>query len=113
MIKRISIGVFLVLIPTIGVFINRLFGWFLITSFIYFIISFITFWVMDSSWTDIKNPEMGIVYIIVSVLPIIIMNKEKIRNDIYSIPKTDMLTKNIIASIIGMGITIIITYLNQ
>ena len=138
-----TLGVSLFLIPTFGVFINRPFGWFLITSFIYCIISLITYKLIDSNGSEIENLEL-IIFYIVSVLPVVVindldprvrgmppkifshfetslgvsnplvgMNREKFRNKIYSIPKTDILMKNIIASIIGMGITIIIVYVHQ
>lgn len=40
------------------------------------------------------------------------MNKKKIRNLIYGIEKTELISKNVIASIIGMSITIILALIN-
>ncbi len=104
---------FLVLMPTIGIFINKQIGWFLITSFIYFVISSIAFKLMGSKSTDLIVLGMGLIFIVLFILLILVMNKEKIRNGIYNIPKTDLLMKNIIASIIGMGITIVVAYLKK
>lgn len=104
---------FLVLIPTIGIFINKQIGWFLITSFIYFVLSGSTFLLMDSNSTYTLDLTKGLLFILIPTLVILVMNREKIRNGIYNIPKTELLTKNIIASIIGMGITILVTYLKQ
>jgi len=42
------------------------------------------------------------------LLIIILMNKNKIRKLNYGIEKTELISKNIIASIIGMSITIIL-----
>ncbi len=44
-------------------------------------------------------------------LLLLIMNKEKIRNERYHIAHQKALSKNIISSLIGMGITILVVYL--
>ncbi len=104
---------YLALIPTIGIFINKQIGWFLITSFMYFMISSSAFLLMNSSELDSMDIVVRLMFIIFFVLIILIMNKEKNRKRIYNIKKKDLLMKNIIASIIGMGITIVVAYLKQ
>ncbi|WP_422859439.1 hypothetical protein ACOKFD_00395 [Flagellimonas sp. S174] len=62
---------------------------------------------------DTMDVVVGLVVIASFVLGILIINKEKIRNGIYSIHKKDSLVKNIFASIIGTGLTIIVAYLKR
>lgn len=112
-IKRFFRPTYLVLIPTIGVFINRQIGWFLITSFFYFVISSSTFILIESNSMDTMDIIIGLLISAFFVFIILIMNKEKIRNGIYNIQNKDLLSKNIIASVIGMGITIIVAYMKQ
>ena len=111
--KSAFIPAYLSLIPTIGIFINKQIGWFLITSFMYLVISSLAFLLMDSNSLDSADIVVGLMVIAFFLLIILIMNKEKIRNGIYNIKKKDLIIKNIIASIIGMGITIMVTYLKQ
>ncbi|MDE3744124.1 hypothetical protein [Maribacter polysaccharolyticus] len=109
------------LIPLIGVFIYKKIGWILITSFNYFVISAIVFmsvyFFKDMSAEDFLNEKYGIfqvlTFIIIITIPLIIINKEKIRNGTYGISKSNMIIMNIGSSLLGMGMTILLTYLNQ
>jgi len=101
------------LIPFIGIFFNNKFGWTLISSFIYFIISFIVFSTMDTILKE--KPEVSEILIFISILiiPLILINIKKIRHGTYGISKTEMIIMNIGSSVIGMGMTILLTYLNK
>ena len=98
------------LIPIIGIFINKKIGWILIQSYFYFLISNFTFSAEYIDSTAIAHILGSIIIIIVLLLFIIIMNKKKIRNLIYGINKKELISKNIIASIIGISITIILVW---
>ncbi len=105
--------VLLVLVPTIAVFINNKIGWTIITSFFYFIISTVGFLAIDYIFTEKLKIFQPLIFILILTIPLIIINKEKIRNGTYGISKTNMIIMNIGSSIIGMGMTIFTAYLSQ
>lgn len=103
----------IVLIATVGVFINNKIGWTIITSFIYFNIStvgFLTIYFFD--FTEKLEIFQSLIFILILTIPLFIINKEMIRNGNYGISKTNMIIMNINSSIIGMGMTIFMVYLN-
>lgn len=102
---------YLVLLPTIGIFLDRQMGWFLITSFFYFVISRLGFFLLDSKSLELMEIVTLLLILVFFTLLLLIMNKEKIRNERYHIAHQKALSKNIISSLIGMGITILVVYL--
>lgn len=96
----------ILLIPIIGIFANKKIGWILILSYFYFLISNLAY---PATLTDLT--EKNIIAISISLLLlmiIILMNKKKISNNIYGIKKVELIKQNIIASLIGISITIIL-----
>ncbi|MBB5270000.1 hypothetical protein HNQ90_003601 [Algibacter amylolyticus] len=98
----------ILLIPLIGIFINKKIGWILIQSYFYFLISNLAFSAKFIDLTDQTLILINVVGFLLLLLIIVLMNKKKIRNLIYGIEKTELISKNVIASIIGMSITIIL-----
>lgn len=95
-------------IPLIGIFINKKIGWILIQSYFYFLISNLAF---STKFIDLNDNTLiliNIVGFLLLILIIILMNKKKISNLIYGIRKTELINKNVIASVIGLSITIIL-----
>ena len=98
----------ILLIPLGGIFINKRIGWILIQSYFYFLITHLAFKANYLDLTNIILIVINSVGFLLLLLIIVIMNKRKISRSIYRIPKTDLITMNIIASIIGMSLTIIL-----
>ncbi len=98
----------ILLIPLVGIFINKKIGWILIQSYFYFLISNLAFSAKFIDLIDNTLILINIVGFLLLLLIIILMNKKKISNLIYGIGKTELISKNIIASAIGMSITIIL-----
>ena len=98
----------ILLIPMTGIFINKKNGWILIQSYFYFLISNLTFSAKYIDLTDTALILINIIGFLLLLLIIILMNKKKIRNLIYGIEKSELISKNVIASVIGMSITIIL-----
>ncbi|WP_194766397.1 hypothetical protein [Tamlana sp. I1] len=96
--------ILIVFIPFIGVFLNRKIGWMLISSFFYFLLSSCVF---KFDELDFSNEIFLFIIIITILLSIIfIMNIRRISYLYYGIPKTELLGENVIATIIGMSLTI-------
>lgn len=96
------------LLPFIGVFIKRKIGWILIQSYFYFLISNLVFMVIKD---DLIDNDLIFFYVIsfsILFLIIILMNKKKISKLNYGIKKKELTSKNIIAFILGMSITLIL-----
>ena len=98
----------ILLIPLLGIFINNKIGWVLIQSYFYFLISNLAFSAKYIDSTDNTLILINIVGFLLLLLIIILMNKKRISDMIYGIGKTELISKNIIASFIGIGITIIL-----
>ncbi|WP_282032715.1 hypothetical protein [Winogradskyella eximia] len=98
----------ILLIPFVGIFINKKIGWILIQSYFYFLISNLAFSAKFIDLTDNTLILINIVGFLLLLLIIVLMNKKKISNLIYGIGKTELISKNVIASVIGMSITIIL-----
>lgn len=95
------------LIPLIGIFINKKAGWILIQSYFYYLISNLSFTAKFVDLTDKTLILTNIIGFSLLLLIILTMNKHKISNQTYGIAKTELISKNIIASIIGISIAII------
>ena len=103
----------ILLIPILGIFIRRKIGWILIQSYFYFLMSNLLF---TATRNDLNENDLILIYLIASLiflLIIILMNKEKIRNLTYGIEKTELISMNIIASIIGASITLILVMIKN
>ncbi|WP_282147544.1 hypothetical protein [Algibacter lectus] len=98
----------ILLIPLIGIFINKKISWILIQSYFYFLISNLAFSAKFIDLTDNTLILINIVGFLLLLLIIILMNKKKISNLIYGIGKAELISKNVIASVIGLSITIIL-----
>jgi hypothetical protein len=96
------------MIPFIGVFINKKIGWILITSFFYFLFSSIVFNIKFVELIDKTDVFLIIAISTIILLIIAMMNIKKISNLTYGIAKTELISKNIIASVIGMSLTIVV-----
>jgi len=98
----------ILLIPIIGIFINKKIGWILIQSYFYFLITNLVF---PATFADLTEKTTIVIYVfgfLLMLLIIILMNKKKISNLNYGIKKKELINKNILASVIGMSITIIL-----
>ena len=100
---------FILLLPIVGIFFNKKIGWLMIMSYLYFV-------VINGIYNLIQNglpQEMEILLLISVVLLfvpfIIFMNIPKISNEIYQVSKAKLLSQNIIASLVGIIITLLIS----
>ena len=96
----------ILLIPFIGIFINNKNGWILITSFFYYLLSTIVFNLKFEELIGKTDVFLFITITTIILLIIALMNIRKISNLTYGINKTELISKNIIASAIGMSLTI-------
>ena len=98
----------ILLIPIIGIFTNKTIGWILIQSYFYFLLTNLALPATQIDFTDKNLIIINIIGISLILLIIILMNKNKISNVVYGIKKSELINKNIIASVIGISITIIL-----
>ncbi len=98
----------ILLIPLIGIFINKKIGWILIQAYFYFLISNLIFSAEISDLTDSMQFTALLVIFLIIVFFIILMSLKKIANQVYGITKSKLIIYNIIASIFGMSMTIIL-----
>jgi len=96
----------ILLIPLVGVFLNKKIGWILIQSYFYFLITNLTFRMKYFDFNDKTKILLNFVGFLLLMLIIILMNKNKISDQVYGIRKVELIKKNIIASVIGIMITI-------
>ena len=100
----------IMLIPLIGVFVNKKIGWLLILSFYYFWISLFIFTLVASNF----NQEGGFIiiaigFILISIFFVAIMNASENSEIVYNIHKKELLKMNLAAFIISI-IEIVLTY---
>ncbi|APQ18954.1 hypothetical protein A9200_05055 [Maribacter hydrothermalis] len=103
----------IILLPIIGIFINKKIGWILITSFFYMIIIALIFPLTKDDSLDISDYLTMGLFIGLIIFIITVMNMKKISEVTYGFTKSQLITKNIIASIIGMTLTIVIIYIKK
>ena len=96
----------ILIIPLVGVFLNKKIGWILIQSYFYFLITNLTFRMKYYDFNDKTKILLNFVGFLLLMLIIILMNKNKISDQVYGIRKVELIKKNIIASVIGIMITI-------
>lgn len=96
----------ILIIPLVGVFLNKKIGWILIQSYFYFLITNLTFRMKYFDFNDKTKILLNFVGFLLLILIIILMNKNKISDKVYGIRKVELIKKNIIASVIGIMITI-------
>ena len=96
----------ILIIPLVGVFLNKKIGWILIQSYFYFLITNLTFIMKYFDFNDKTKILFNVVGFLFLMLIIILMNKNKISDKVYGIRKVELIKKNIIASVIGIMITI-------
>lgn len=98
----------ILLIPMTGIFINKKIGWILIQSYFYYLITNLTYSTKYIDLTDNTLILINTIGLVLLLLIIILINKKKISNLIYGIEKTELISKNVIASIIGISLTIVL-----
>lgn len=103
----------ILLIPIIGIFTNKKIGWILIQSYFYFLISNLVFPVTLNDLTEKNIIAVYVFGFIFLLLIIILMNKKKISRDVYGVEKSGLIKQNIVASIIGISITIILVTIKK
>jgi hypothetical protein len=103
----------ILLIPIVGIFTNKKIGWILIQSYFYFLITNLAFPATQIDLTDNTLIIINIVGFLLILLIIILMNKNKISNHVYGIKKSELINKNIIASVVGIAITIILVMIKE
>ena len=96
----------ILIIPLVGVFLNKKIGWILIQSYFYFLITNLTFRIKYFDFNDKTKILLNFVGFLLIMFIIILMNKNKISDQVYGIRKVELIKKNIIASVIGIMITI-------
>lgn len=100
------------LIPTIGIFLQKKIGWVLMISYFYFLLTNILYpFTMD--YDKMNDYRMMLFYILISgvvALLVIIMNKKSIHVTKYDIQREKLILYNIIAFTIGISLTIYLTY---
>lgn len=100
----------ILLVPVIGVFINRKIGWILIQSFFYFLLSSLAY---RMKYLDFNDMEFLVFIIICTpiVLVIVLMNDNRVSEKFYGFRKSDLISKNIIATIVGILMAIVLTWI--
>jgi len=103
----------ILLIPVLGVFINKKIGWILITSYFYFIISNLILPFDYNTLLDSKLLTINIIALSILIFIITLMNRKKTYNLTYNIAKNDLPILNLISSVIGIAITLILVFLKS
>ncbi|WP_299227715.1 hypothetical protein [uncultured Psychroserpens sp.] len=98
----------ILLFPIVGISTNKKIGWILIQSYFYFLITNLAFPATKIDLTDNTLIILNVIGFLLILLIIILMNKNKISNLVYGIKKSKLINMNIIASIIGISITLIL-----
>lgn len=96
------------LIPVIGVFINRKIGWILMQSYFYFLLSNLIYSIKYADFSDKVFIAINIFILSLVLLGILLMNSNTISSVFYGFRKREIVDKNIISSIIGICITLIL-----
>ncbi len=100
--------ILIMIIPMIGVFINRKIGWVFIVSYFYFVLANAIYSTIKAMY-DVGFGMMYFATAIILFIPFIfIMNLKKIRADIYEIEKSEQLKYNVITTVVGITLTLII-----
>ena len=90
------------LIPLIGVFIDKKIGWILIQSFFYFLLSNLVYTMKYIDYNDKEFVVVNMIICIPIVLVIILMNNKRVSEGFYGFLKSELISKNIIATIVGI-----------
>lgn len=102
----------LLLLPVIAIFIKNRIAWILLTSYFYFLLVNGTFWmIMNDPTYSIFFTFLGIFLLAIGI--IILMNLSNIRNDIYKISKNKQIIYNILATIVGILLTIAVAVIHN
>lgn len=100
-------------IPFIGVFINKKIGWILITSFFYYVLFLIVFKASIEQFPNKIDMISFAGFTMMILLLLAIMNVKKVRKLKYGISKSELIGKNIIASVIGISLTFVIVLISN
>ena len=101
----------ILLIPFIGLFINKKIGWILITSYFYFVISNLFFSFNKSTLLDNKLLIINVIALSILIFILTLMNRKKISDLTYGITKNELPVLNLISSVIGIAITFLLVSL--
>jgi len=99
------------IVPIIGIFLNNKIGWTLITSYFYFILINLFIQLRENELQNLSFLIFFVLTIFFLLSLIYIMNLKKIRLKDYGINKS-LIKINLIAFIIGLGLSLILFYLN-
>ncbi len=100
----------ILLVPVIGVFLNKKIGWILIQSYFYFLLFRLVY---PMKYSDF-NYEEFLVQMIIGipiVLIILLMNNNKIGKEFYGLSKSELISKNIVATSIGILMVLSLTWI--
>ncbi|NAS31849.1 hypothetical protein GTQ40_12755 [Flavobacteriaceae bacterium R38] len=100
----------ILLLPIIGLFFNGKTGWIMIMAYFYFVISRSIYSTILNGLNDMFDILLFVIAIVIFTPIILLFNTDKVSNDIYKIPKHDLLSKNLIAFVAGALITLLISY---
>lgn len=95
----------LLLVPIIGIFINKKIGWIVIQAYFYFLLSNLFFSLSFAENTYSFSILVNIAVSLLIVLAIILLNRRSICEGFYGFTKKEFMSRNIIASIVGLLMT--------
>ncbi len=98
----------LLLIPLIGIFINKRIGWIFITSYFYFLLTNLVYSTISNGLD--YNEEIVFFAIALILIFIWIMNRKKIVEKVYGLKKDQVLIANIKASSLGIFLTLYLAW---
>lgn len=96
----------LLLLPLIGIFINKKIGWFFISSYFYFILTKLAFSIISNGLNYNEEIIFVTITFLLTLLFIWIMNRKKILEKVYSLKKNEVLMINIKAYFLGIFLTL-------
>ncbi len=100
--------ILILLIPIVGIFLNKKIGWFLIISYLYYVVMRAIFLNTTGPYDNSFNISLILFGILVFIPFIILMNFSKIHENIYGLEKRNLIWNNIIGTIIGITLNLII-----
>ncbi|KZS38979.1 hypothetical protein AWE51_10445 [Aquimarina aggregata] len=100
----------LLLFPLIGIFINKKIGWIFITSYFYFLLTWLVFSTISNGLNYNEEILFFAVALVLTLIFIWIMNRKKIVEKVYNLKKNEVLITNIKASSIGIFLTLYLAW---
>lgn len=103
----------ILIVPTIGILINRPIGWFLIQSYLYFLFSKAIYRTVYEINHNLDSDFLLIIIAAVILPFIIFLNLKTVREFVYGIKPSKILLFNIGATVLGILITLIFEILTN